>query len=77
MRLMDCNNAAVSLTTEEAQMLIDHAIVPSGIASQQQVDQLNAAHARLTARMVDQITIPEAGSSFRASNLIRSFVDPR
>ncbi len=55
-------------------MLIDYAIVPSGIASPQQVDQLNAVHARLTARMVDQITIPEPGSGFRASNLIRVYL---
>jgi hypothetical protein len=55
-------------------MLIDYAIVPSGIASRRQVDQLNAVYARLTARMVEQITIPEPGSGFRASNLIRVYL---
>jgi hypothetical protein len=74
MGLIDCNNAALSLITQAAQMLIDHTIVPSGIASRQSVDQLNAVHARLTARMVDQITIPEPGSGFRASNLIRVYL---
>jgi hypothetical protein len=75
--LIDRNNAALSLITQAAQMLIDQAIVPSGIASQQQVDQLNAVHARLTARMVDQITIPEPGSGFRASTLIRVYLQAK
>jgi hypothetical protein len=56
-------------------MLIDdYALVPPGVASRQQVDRLNAVHSRLTARMVDQITIPEPGSGFRASNLIRIYL---
>jgi hypothetical protein len=60
--------------TQAVQMLIDYAIVPPDIASRQQVDKLNAVHARLTARMVNQITIPEPGSGFRASNLIRIYL---
>ena len=55
-------------------MLIDFEIVPPGIASRRQVEQLNAVHARLTARMVDQITLPEPGFGFRASNLIRVYL---
>jgi len=56
-------------------MLIDdYEIVPSGIASRKQVDRLNAVHARLTVRLVDQIKIPEPGSGFRASNLIRVYL---
>jgi hypothetical protein len=52
-------------------MLIDFDIVPTGIASRAQVDGLNAVYDRLTARLVDQIKLPEPSSAFRASNLIR------
>ena len=55
-------------------MLIDFDIVPPGIASQAQVEGLNAVFDRLTARLVDQIKLPEPGSAFRASNLIRVYL---
>jgi hypothetical protein len=55
-------------------MLIDFSLVPPGIASKTQVDNINACFDRLSARLVDQITIPEPGSTFRASNLIRVYL---
>jgi hypothetical protein len=55
-------------------MLIDPAIVPPGVANRRQVNQLNATFDRLTARMVDKIKLPEPGSGFRASNLIRVYL---
>jgi hypothetical protein len=54
--------------------LIDYEIVPPHVANRAQVERLNAVHARLTARMVGQIKIPEPGSGFRASNLIRVYL---
>jgi hypothetical protein len=56
------------------QMLIDFDLVPPDIASRSQVEQLNAVHARLSARLVEQIAIPERGSGFRASNMIRVYL---
>jgi hypothetical protein len=55
-------------------MLIDFSLVPPGIASKTQVDNVNACFDRLSARLVDQITIPEPGSTFRASSLIRVYL---
>jgi hypothetical protein len=55
-------------------MLIDISLVPAGVANRAQVDRLNAAHDRLSARKVDRLAIPEPGSGFRASNLIRVYL---
>ena len=55
-------------------MLIDFSLIPLGVSSKSQVDALNAVHARLTARLVDQIRIPEGRSNFRGSNYIRVFL---
>ncbi len=55
-------------------MLIDHALVPTGVANRRQVDRLNETFDRLSARMVDHIALPEPGSGFRASNLIRVYL---
>jgi hypothetical protein len=55
-------------------MLIDFDIVPAVIASRDQVDRLNAVYERLTARLVDEIKLPEPGSTFRVSNLIRVYL---
>jgi hypothetical protein len=55
-------------------MLVDFSLIPPGVANRKQIDNLNAAFDRLTARLVPQITIPEPGSGFRASNLIRVYL---
>jgi hypothetical protein len=55
-------------------VLINYEIIPAGLATRAQVEKLNAVHARLSARMVDHIKIPESGSGFRASNLIRVYL---
>jgi hypothetical protein len=55
-------------------MLIDFNLVPAGISSRKQVDELNALNDRLTERLVDRIIIPEGQSCFRASNYIRVYL---
>jgi hypothetical protein len=55
-------------------MLIDPAIVPPEVANPRQIANLNAVFDRLSTRMVDQIRLPEPGSGFRASNLIRVYL---
>jgi len=55
-------------------MLIDYTIVPKGIVPRSKVEALNAVHERLSARLVDQIKLPEAISLFRASNMIRVYL---
>jgi hypothetical protein len=55
-------------------MLIDFSLISPGVASKSQVDALNAVHAGLTARLVEQIVIPEGRSTFRGSNYIRIFL---
>ncbi len=55
-------------------MLIDFPLVPPGVATRKQIENLNTAFERLTTRLVPQITIPEPGSGFRASNLIRVYL---
>jgi hypothetical protein len=55
-------------------MLIDPLLVPPGIASRRQIDELNALNDRLAAKLVNEIRIPEGKSSFRASNYIRIYL---
>jgi hypothetical protein len=55
-------------------MLIDPTTVPAGVANPRQVALLNDTFDRLTARRVDKITLPEPGSGFRASNMIRVYL---
>jgi hypothetical protein len=57
--------------SQRMKMLIDIALVPVGVANRRQVEKLNAVFDRLSARRVDKIMLPELGSGFRASNLIR------
>jgi hypothetical protein len=55
-------------------MLIDISLVPAKVANKAQIDRLNAVFDRLSACMVDQVTLPEPGSGFRTSNLIRVYL---
>jgi hypothetical protein len=57
--------------SQRTKMLIDIALVPVDVANRRQVEKLNAVFDRLSARRVDKIMLPELGSGFRASNLIR------
>jgi hypothetical protein len=56
------------------QMLIDFELIPPEVANRGQIDKLNAVFDRLSARLVNQIKLPEPGSGFRASNLIRVYL---
>jgi hypothetical protein len=51
--------------------MIDPALIPSHVWTRHGIDQLNALLARLEARKVNSIVVPEAESGFRASNVIR------
>jgi hypothetical protein len=53
--------------------VIDPALIPPHVWTRQGIDQLNALLARLEARKVDSITVPELESGFRASNVIRVY----
>lgn len=55
-------------------MLIDISFVPPSVANKAQIDRLNNVFDRLSARKVNQLTIPEPGSGFRVSNLIRVYL---
>jgi len=55
-------------------MLIDFELIPPGVASRSQITKLNAVFDRLSARQVNQIRLPEPGSGFLASNLIRVYL---
>jgi hypothetical protein len=53
--------------------MIDPALIPAHVWPRRRIDQLNALLARLEARKVDRIIVPEPESDFRASNIIRVY----
>lgn len=55
-------------------MLIDFSLIPPGVANPKQIQNLNEAFDRLSAKLVAEIKIPEPVSGFRASNLIRVYL---
>ena len=53
--------------------MFDPALIPPVIWPPSKVRELNEMLARLEARKVDRIVMPEPGSGFRASNVIRTY----
>jgi hypothetical protein len=53
--------------------MFDPALIPPEIWPPIKVAELNAMLARLEARKIDRIVMPEAGSGFRGSNTIRTY----
>lgn len=54
-------------------MLFDPAAVPAEVASPAEVTEVNAVIQKLRDRRVNRIMMPEAGSGFRVSNMIRAY----
>jgi hypothetical protein len=59
--------------SSQKQIMFDPALIPPGIWPPSKVRELNEMLARLEARKVDRIVMPEPGSGFRASNVIRTY----
>jgi hypothetical protein len=53
--------------------MFDPSLIPAEIWPPARVAQINEMLTRLEARRVDRIVVPESGSGFRASNVIRTY----